>query len=206
MKAQFPALIFDFGGVLLDWNPRYLFAQFFAGDIVAMENFLTEINFSAWNLEQDRGRTFAEGVADLSDRFPKYADLIRAYDECWEESISGPIQSTVETLLPLKEKGYLLYGLTNWSYEKFQLVDQKFPFFDYFESILVSGFVQKVKPDPAIFQMMLAQIGRPATECIFIDDSAANIAAARNLGFMTIPYESTSQMLLNLAQLEQDFG
>lgn len=203
MKLQNPALIFDFGGVLLDWNPRHLFGKFFNEDLDAMERFLAEIDFFTWNLEQDKGRSFADGVADLSARFPKYADLIRAYDELWEESIIGPIHSTVNTLEPLKEKGYLLYGLTNWSHEKFQLVAHKYPFFNYFEAILVSGDVKLAKPDPAIYQLMLEWIGRPASECIFIDDSVTNIASARKLGFKTIPYESTSQMLLDLAEMEQ---
>ena len=200
-----PVLIFDIGGVLLDWNPRHLYTQLFSGDLNAMEHFLTEIDFYTWNQEQDKGRPFADGVAELSARFPEYADLIRAYDERWDESISGPIQSTVEILEPLKAKGYSLYGLTNWSDEKFQLVNHKYPFLNLFESVLVSGYVKMVKPDPAIFQMMLDWIGRPAEECIFIDDSSANVESAQKMGFQTIQYESTSQMLWALAQIEQKF-
>ncbi|MCX6082752.1 MAG: HAD family phosphatase [Chloroflexi bacterium] len=202
MNSRLPALIFDFGGVLLDWDPRNLFRKFFGEDVAEMEQFLVDIDFYGWNLEQDKGRPFADGVAELSARFPQYADLIRAYDERWEESIRGPIQSTVNTLQPFQEKGYSLFGLTNWSHEKFQLVSHQYSFFSLFENILVSGFVELVKPDPRIFEMMLARIDRPADECVFIDDSAANIAAARQLGFMTIRYESTRQMLRDLARME----
>ena len=202
-SAQKPALVFDFGGVLLDWDPRTLYRPYFDGDEAAMEKFLAEINFYVWNFEQDRGRSFAEGVAELSARFPNYSDLIKAYDTSWETSISGPIQPTVDTLQPLKENGHALYGLTNWSAEKFQLVAHKFDFFNLFEHILVSGAVRLAKPDPRIFALMQARIGRPAAECVFIDDSAPNIAAASDFGYQTIHFVSAQQMLAELAQLEQ---
>jgi 2-haloacid dehalogenase len=199
--AQKEALIFDFGGVLLDWNPSNVFLKYFDGNVGAMEKFLGEIDFFSWNLEQDKGRPFADGVADLSARFPHYADLIKAYDENWEKSISGPIQPTVDTLRMLKESGHILYGLTNWSEEKFFLVKDKYPFFYQFETILVSGVVRLAKPDPRIFQMMLDRIGRPACECVFIDDSAINITAAQQLGFKTIHFEAARKMLEELAVL-----
>jgi 2-haloacid dehalogenase len=202
MTEQRPALIFDFGGVLLNWDPYNLYLGFFNGNTAAVEHFLAEIDFQTWNLEQDRGRSFAAGVAELSARFPQYADLIKTYDERWEESISGPIQSTVDTLQPFKKNGYRLYGLTNWSAEKFQLVKHKYAFFELFETILVSGTVHLVKPDPRIFQLMLNQIGRPAGECILIDDSATNVAAARKLGFNAVQFKSAPQMLAELAQME----
>jgi 2-haloacid dehalogenase len=202
MMNQKPALIFDFGGVLINWDPYNLYRRFFDGNTDAVDKFLAEIDFQAWNLEQDRGRSFAEGVAELSARFPQYTALIKAYDELWEESISGPIQSTVDTLRPFKENGYRLYGLTNWSAEKFQLVKHKYAFFELFETILVSGTVGLIKPDPRIFQLMLEQIGRPASECILIDDSAANVAAARQSGLNAVQYKSTAQMLAELAQME----
>jgi len=202
MMNQKPALIFDFGGVLINWDPYHLYLRFFDGNTDAVDKFLAEIDFPAWNLEQDRGRSFAEGVAELSARFPQYADLIKAYNEHWEESISGPIQSTVDTLKPFKENGYLLYGLTNWSAEKFQLVKHKYPFFELFETILVSGAVRLVKPDPRIFHSMLEQIGRPAAECVLIDDSAVNVAAALQLGLKAIQFKSAPQMLAELAQME----
>jgi 2-haloacid dehalogenase len=196
------ALIFDLGGVLLDWNPRYLFQKEFDGDNASMERFLMDIDFYAWNLEQDKGRSFAEGVVELSARFPQYADLIKAYDERWEESIRGLIQPTVDTLLPLKKNGHSLYGLTNSSEEKFRLVAQKFAFFQLFEIFVVSGMVRLAKPDERIFQLILEKIGRPADECVFIDDSAVNTTAARELGFNTILFESAHQMMLELEQIE----
>lgn len=194
------ALIFDFGGVLVDWNPRYLYSKFFDGDEGGLQRFLDEIRFAEWNLQQDKGRPFAEGVAELSGRFPEYAELIQAYDQRWEESISGPIQPTVEILDELRGAGYPLYGLSNWSGEKFKLVRQNYEFFDWFEDILVSGEVKLVKPDERIFNLMLERIKHPAEECLLVDDSAANIQAAASLGFQTIHFRSPEQLRGELVQ------
>ena len=196
-----PAIVFDFGGVLLDWDPRRLFLKLFDGDVVAMEKFISDVDFFAWNFEQDRGRTFAEGVAELSARFPQYADIIKAYDVRWEDTFSGAIQPTVDTLQPLIDSGHKLYALSNWSAEKFNFVDEQFAFLDLFESILVSGPLHMAKPDPRFFQMMLDRIGRPAEACVFIDDSPANIAAAERMGFKTIHFKSSSQTIAEMAGL-----
>ena len=201
---QKPVLIFDFGGVLLDWDPRSLFSPYFDGDREAMEKFLVEIDFFGWNFKQDQGGAFADGVAELSARFPEYARMIRAYDDDWQTSIRGPIQSTVDILEPLKQSGYSLYGLTNWSAEKFHLVAHQYEFFNIFEYILVSGVVRLAKPDPRIFSLLLERIGRPAQECILIDDSIVNIEAARRLGFKTIHFVSARQMLDELAGFVTD--
>src|SRR2546421_7051854 len=189
-----PAIVFDFGGVLIDWNPRYLYQKLFADDAEAMERFLDEIGFDAWNLEQDRGRAFAVAVSELSERFPHYADFIRAYDERWEESIGGAIEATVALLGALKQAGYALFGLSNWSAETFRRIRPRFPFFAWFDAIILSGEVQIIKPDPRIYAILLKRIGRPAAECLFIDDSPANVAVAEQLGFKTILFESPEQL------------
>lgn len=201
LSSQKPALIFDFGGVLLDWNPRYLFRNCFNGDQDVVENFLAEVDFYSWNLEQDKGRSFDEGVKALSSIFPKYERIIKAYDENWEESILGPIQSTVDLLLPLKQSGYSLFGLTNWSEEKYKIVEHKYDFFKLFEKILVSGEVKMAKPDPNIFKLILNFIGRPAPECIFIDDSHDNILAAKTLDFKVIHFSSSEKLLSEIKEL-----
>jgi len=196
---RLPNIVFDFGGVLMDWNPRYLYSRYFDGDPHAMEDFLAEIHFAEWNTEQDKGRPFAEGVALLTEQFPQYAALIRAFDEHWEETVGGAILPVVGMAQRLKAAGYHLHGLSNWSEEKFRQVRQKFAFFNLFDSILVSGEVKLAKPDPRIYQIFLQRIGQPAADCLFIDDSAANIAAARQLGFGTILFESEDQLEQELA-------
>jgi 2-haloacid dehalogenase len=201
-NAKYKAIVFDFGGVLIDWNPRYLYLKFFDGDLPAMEDYLAKINFTEWNLRQDEGRPWSEGIAELCAQFPEYQDLIRAYDEHWEDSIAGVIQPTVDILRSLKNKGHPLYGMTNWSREKFRLVRPKYEFFDWFQAIVVSGEVRLVKPDPRIFMLFLEMIGRTAGECLLVDDSAANIAAARQLGFNTIHYQAPGQLEAALRQMD----
>jgi len=196
---RLPNIVFDFGGVLMDWNPRYLYSRYFDGDSHAMEDFLAEIHFSEWNTEQDRGRPFAEGVALLTAQYPQHAELILAFDEHWEETVGGAILPVVDMAQRLKAAGYRLHGLSNWSEEKFRQVRQKFAFFNLFDSILVSGEVKLAKPDPRIYQVFLQRIGQPAADCLFIDDSAVNIAAARKLGFGTILFESADQLEQELA-------
>jgi 2-haloacid dehalogenase len=199
-SRQQPAIIFDFGGVLIDWNARHLYRKLF-DNALEMERFLTEIDFHGWNLELDRGRRYAESVVELSRQFPQYANLIKAYDERWEESLNGTIQATVEILQALKEHGYALYGLTNFSAEKYEIIHRQFSFIDLFDEIVVSGIVKLVKPDPRIFALVLEKARRPAAECLFIDDSETNVTAARNLGFKVIHFKSAEQLGMELSRL-----
>ena len=178
----------------MDWNPRHLYRKLFPGNDAAMERFLAEIGFTEWNQRQDAGRAFSLAVAELVQQFPAYAELIQAYHERWEESIAGPLQGTVDLLLPLKHAGFELYGLSNWSSEKFGAVRAKYAFFQLFDSILLSGDVKLIKPEPGIFQALIDRIGRSASECLFIDDSEENISTARSLGFETIRFESPDQL------------
>ncbi len=187
------AVIFDIGNVVLDWNPRYLYRKLLS-DEQAVEQFLNKIGFFEWNLEQDWGRSYREGMALLCQKFPEDQALIRAYDERWGESVAGPIQGTVDLIQTLKQAGYPLYGLSNWNQEKFRLTRGRYAFFDWFDDIVVSGEVKLAKPDPRIYQLLLARIDRPADECIFIDDSATNTAVARELGFTAIHFESPAQL------------
>jgi 2-haloacid dehalogenase len=196
-----PALVFDLGRVLIDWDPRYLYKRFFPDDPQAIERFLEETQFFEWNVMQDAGRPFAESIPEACARFPQYAELFRAYDNCYEETVGGPIQPTVEILRELKQAGYPLSALSNWPAEKFYQVRPRFEFLDWFDIVLISGDVKLVKPDARFYQMLLAQIGRSAPECIFIDDSERNIAGARDLGFQVIRFHSPEQLRAELTRL-----
>lgn len=196
-----PAIVFDFGGVLMDWSPYYLYLKLLGNDRQAVERFLTAVDFFRWNLEQDRGRSYAEGTEELIARFPEYRELIRAYDERYLETLGGAIQPVVDILRALKDAGYSLYGLSNWPAEKFALVRPSYPFFAYFDDIVISGEVGLVKPDQAIFNLLLERIGRPAGECLFIDDHERNIHAARELGFQTIQFQSPQQLEAELRSM-----
>jgi len=196
-----PCIVFDFGGVLLDWNPRHLYRKIFKGDEEAMERFLEEIHFMDWNLQQDAGRPFAEAVEVHCQQYPQHCDLIRAYHKRWKESISGPLQPVVEILSKLKESGYPLVGLSNWADETFQQVRHQYEFMDWFDDIIISGAVKLVKPDPRIFELLLDRIQRPAEACVLIDDSRANIEVAQQLGMQTIHFQSAEQLAAELGDL-----
>lgn len=194
MTTKKPVFIFDFGGVLVDWNPYRVYLKYFGGDKQAVDQFFEEIDFFGWNYEQDKGRSFAEGVAVLSGRFPHHAGLIRAYDVEWEQSVGEVNAHTVHILEELKRQGYTLLGLTNWSAEKFPLVRNKLSFMGLLDYIVISGEVGLAKPDPQIFDHVLGYAGCPASECIFIDDSLANIETARKKGMQVVHFQSAEQL------------
>ena len=200
MTSNIKAIIFDYGNVLLDWNPRNVYRRYFPNDNEAMERFLQEVNFMEWNAYQDKGRPFVEGVAILSKQFPQYAELIQAYHEHWIDSIGEAFNGTVEILKQLKRAGYPLYGFSNWSAETFPYARAKYDFFDLFDDMVISGAVGFVKPEPEIYRIILDKIGRPAQECLFIDDSLPNINQANTMGFATIHFQSPEQLEEELKQ------
>ena len=195
------AIIFDFGNVLLEWNPRHVYRRFFPENEEAMEKFLQEVSFMEWNALQDKGRSFTEGVTELSRQFPHYSDLIQAYPDNWRDSIGGSFTGTVDILKRLKKAGYPLYGLSNWSAETFPIAREKYDFFNLLDDIILSGEVGMIKPEPGIYELTLQRIGRPAHECIFIDDSPANVEQAKKLGFNTILFKSAEQLEQELKRL-----
>lgn len=201
MSQTIKAILFDFGNVLLEWNPRYVYRRYFPDDDEAMESFLREVNFMEWNAQQDKGRTFAEGVAILAQQFPQYSDLIQAYHDHWSDSIGEHLDGTVKILKRLKGAGYPLYGLSNWSAETFPIARRKYDFFELLDDIIISGEVGSIKPEPEIFEIALRRIGKPAGECLFIDDSLANIEQARKMGFVTIHFQSSEQLEQKLQKL-----
>ena len=184
------AVIFDFGGVLVDWNPRYLYRRLFPGDPAGMERFLAEVCTPEWNQRQDAGRPWAEAVAELVDRYPAQADLIRAYRERWEETLGSPIDGSVAILGEVRDAGHRLYGLTNWSHETFPLARARFPFFDWFDGIVVSGEEKLIKPDPRLYLRLLERYRVDPARAVFIDDSPSNVAAAAALGIHAIQFRS----------------
>jgi 2-haloacid dehalogenase len=170
-------VIFDLGGVLIDWNPRHLFRGLIA-DEARMEQFLTEVCGTVWNLEQDAGRSFAEAVEDAIRRHPEHEPMIRAYHERWEEMLGGAIEGTVEILRQLHAAGTRLYALTNWSAETFPIARRRYDFLQLFEGIVVSGEERLVKPDPRIYHRLIERYRVDPRRAVFIDDSAPNALAA----------------------------
>jgi len=198
---KLPVMVFDFGGVLLDWNPHYLYSKILGEDRRLTEKFLQETDFFTWNIENDRGRPYADGAAELISRFPHYADLIWAYHERFLETVGGAIQPTVDILHELKAAGHSIWGLSNWPADKFAQVRPLFPFFEAFDGMVISGEVGLVKPDKPIFDYLLAQVGCRAEDCLFIDDNPPNIAAASTYGFQTIRFTSAASLRKELTAL-----
>jgi 2-haloacid dehalogenase len=195
-------VIFDLGGVLIDWNPRYLYRKLFADDEPGMERFLAEVTTAAWNHSLDAGKPFAEGVAELIAKHPAERERIEAYHGRWIETISGPITGTVEILEDLAEREVPLYAITNWAAETFDIVrrDPAYAFLDLFREIYVSGTLRMAKPEPAIFHHALGRIGGEASDCLFIDDVEKNIRAAAALGITVHHFTSPEGLAADLQQ------
>lgn len=193
--------VFDLGGVLVDWNPRYLYRKLFAGDDAAMEHFLAHVCTSAWNSRQDAGRGFAEACSELKTQHPAYSPLIDAWFERHPEMISGPISETVEILSQLRSAGVPIYALSNWSAETFPSAKARFDFLHWFDGTLLSGEVRLVKPDPAIFHKFFARFAIDPAQAVYIDDLAANVATANNLGLHGILFQHPAQLRDELQQL-----
>ncbi len=177
-------IIFDFGGVLIDWNPRYMYRDAFDEE-AEMELFLSQVCTDDWNLQQDGGRSLAEGTRILQEQFPEHKLKIQLFYDRWEKMIKGDIPQNVAVLRRLKEK-YKLYGLTNWSAETFPIVFERYSFFQLFDGIVVSGEEKLIKPDHAIFNLLLKRYQLEASQSLFIDDNIKNIQAAKEMGFATI--------------------
>jgi 2-haloacid dehalogenase len=199
--ARRTVVVFDLGGVLVDWNPRHLYRKLFPADEAAMERFLAEICTPEWNAGQDAGRTWAEATALLRAEYPSHSAMIDAYFLRWQEMIAGPIEGSVAILRELKEAGTPLYGLTNWSDETFMPTVERFEFLRWFEGIVVSGQERIVKPDPRIFHLLMERHGLQPDAIAYIDDNPGNAAAATALGMHGIHFTDPAALRQELAEL-----
>lgn len=200
MSETIKDIVFDLGGVLIDWNPRYLYRKIFVDRPEEMEKFLSEVCTQDWNEQQDGGRTFAEGIAELLPHHPHYQQEIHAYFERWTEMLKGPIAPVVEILERLRaDQGLGLYALTNWSAETFPFALERFAFLSHFQHIVVSGRIGMKKPDPDIFHHLIEVTGIIPQQTLFIDDSRANIQTAQRLGFLVEHFQSADELKRKLA-------
>lgn len=194
-------VVFDIGNVLIHWDPRALYRSIFASED-EVEWFLGNVCTHDWNLEQDRGRSFPDAIAEAVSRHPGHADAIAAYHHRWDETILGPIPGTVAILEELKASGTPLYAITNWHQDKFRETQARYPFLSTsFRDIVVSGDEQVVKPDPAIYRLLLDRNGLEAASCLFIDDSPKNVEGARAVGMKAHHFTSPEALRTELAGL-----
>lgn len=192
-----PTPVFDLGRVLLEWDPRHLYRTLFA-DEAEMEHFLAEVVSKPWIESLDRGRDTAEAIAGLVAAHPHYAAEIRAFQTRWDETLPGAIDGTVAILEALRRAGVRTYALTNFAADTFERTRRRFPFLDGFDGIVVSGREGLIKPDPAIFRLLLDRFGLVAAECLFIDDIPANVAAARDVGLQAVRFTDPATLARDL--------
>lgn len=195
-------VVFDLGGVLLQWDPRHMYRKLFAGDDAAMEAFLAEVCTEEWNERQDAGRPFSDAVAELLPHHGDKRHLIEAFGNRFDEMIPGAIEGSVAIADELKRRGVPLYALTNWSSETFPAQRERFPFLSWFDGIVVSGDEGVIKPDARIFRILLERYGIEPAEAVFIDDNPRNAHAAAQLGLHGIAFRSPEQLRRELAQLD----
>ena len=195
-------VVFDIGGVLIQWNPRYLYRKLFGGDEAAMESFLANVCTVDWNERQDAGRSFADATAALLPRHSDQAHLIEAFGRRFGEMIPGAIEGTVDILADLKRAGVPRYALTNWSAETFPPQQRRFEFLSWFDGIVVSGEEGVIKPDPQIFRILLERYRIEPQEAVFIDDNPANAEAAAALGLHGIHFRSPEHLRRELETLD----
>jgi 2-haloacid dehalogenase len=198
MNEKIRAIIFDLGGVLIDWNPRYVYNQIFKTE-EEVEWFLENVTTPDWNEQQDAGYPLHKATEELIAKHPEWAPQIKAYYGRWLEMLGEGIHETVEIFRQLKESGeYNIYALTNWSGELFPHARERFEFLKWFDGIVVSGEEKIRKPFPEIYQLLLDRYHLSAGETIFIDDSMRNIKAAEDIGIKAILFISPAQLMQEL--------
>ncbi|WP_106753926.1 HAD family hydrolase [Pannonibacter carbonis] len=201
MTSPVTTVVFDIGNVLIEWDPEHLYRRLIP-DADARQQFLSDVCSPAWNLEQDRGRSWAEAVAERVALYPEHADLIRAYDEGWHEMVPGEVPGSVALLGELAEGDVPLYAITNFSNEKFAEAKARFPFLaTSFRDTVVSAEERLLKPEPRIYEVLLERNGLTAEACVFIDDSLKNVEGARAVGMAAIHFTGAGPLRLELRRM-----
>jgi 2-haloacid dehalogenase len=194
-------VIFDLGGVLIDWNPDYLYKTIFDSE-EEMRWFYANVCTPDWNEEQDAGRDLLEATEELVSKFPEHEHSIRAYYGRWEEMLHGPIHETVDIFRELKQSGgYQLLALTNWSHQTFPIALERFDFLHWFDGKVVSGEEKTRKPFLDIYEMVINRYAVDPGSAVYIDDNVRNLAPARSLGMSAIHFQRPAQLREDLKAL-----
>ncbi len=194
-------VVFDLGGVLIEWDPRHLYRGLLDTD-EEIETFLDEVGFAHWNHTMDAGHgTWAEAVAELTERFPHRGELIAAYPARFGESLSGPIEGSVAVLHDLHARRVPLLALTNWSAETFPVARDRFAFLDLFDGIVVSGHEGVAKPDLALYALLVERYGLDPGATVFVDDRQVNVEAARSAGLHGLLFTDPVRLRADLTRL-----
>lgn len=191
-------VVFDIGNVLIRWNPRGLYEELIP-DAAKREWFLAHVCTDAWNREADRGRPFARGVAELTAQYPEWGREIRAWDERWHDMVPGAIEGSVRLLEGLRAAGVPVWSITNFSREKYPEAVARFPFLAGFRDTVVSAHEGLLKPDPAIYRVLIDRNRLDPASCLFIDDLPENVEGARSIGMQGVVFTSPEQLAADLA-------
>ena len=195
MKKEFDTIIWDLGGVLIDWNPHYVFTDDYFDTIEKRDYFIEKICTHDWNENQDAGYSIAKATEERVALFPEWESAIRDFYGRWEEMLGGVIEGPLEIFRQLKEKKELkFYALTNWSAETFPIARQRFDFLQWFDGILVSGEEKLRKPFPEFYRLMFERFSINPASTIFIDDNLRNVQAAEKVGISAVHYQSSGQL------------
>ena len=194
--------IFDLGGVVVDWNPRYLYRKLFNGNETAMEDFLATVCTPSWNEQQDAGRSFADGCDSLRRLHPDKAELIDAWFQRYDEMLGGEIPGTVEVLRELRSRKVPIYALSNWSAETFPIAVNRFECLRWFHGVLLSGEAKVLKPDRRIFEIFLHTFRIEPSRAVYIDDRRENVEAAMTLGMRGIVFRDSRTLRAELTEAE----
>ena len=195
-------VVFDFGGVLLDWNPRYFYKSIFNDD-QKMEYFLQNIATSTWNAQMDKGRSFEECMKELAEQYPEYKEPIMLYRKGWETMLKGPIESGMRVLdAVMNAQKFKVYGLTNWSAETFPGTFNKYKFLQKFEGIVVSGEEQMIKPEKGIYLTLIERYNLVPEETFFMDDNIQNVETALSRGINAVQFTGTDKNICCIVMLE----
>ena len=192
------SVIFDFGNVLIDWNPAYLFLPYFNGDEEKCRFFTDNVCNREWFTRMDRGESMDKCVAELQSQYPEYVDAVATFRDRWFEMCNGEIPGMLELIQDLKAKGLNIYGLTNWPAETFDEARHRFKTIASIDNIVVSSHVKLAKPEPTIYQLLLSKYNLNPEECVFIDDRKDNVDAAKALGINGIVYPGSADKLSTL--------
>ena len=191
-------VVFDLGGVLVDWDPRYLLREVMPGREAEMETLLADVLNHAWNLERDKGDSWAVAMQQLQVEYPQWSEIFDIYTERWAQTLGGSHEDTVDILRELKDRGTPLYALSNWSAEMFPHAEAKYDWLRLFDGVIVSGRVQMVKPDRDIFDLLLETYELKAEDVFFIDDNVPNVVAARSYGIHTHQFQGADALRAEL--------
>ena len=192
-------IIFDLGGVLIDWSPEYLYLDIFEGDRVKMNAFFKQVCTMDWNENQDAGYPLSKATEDRIALFPEYETLINIYYGRWEEMLGEAITGSVQILKKLiNDPKFRVVALTNWSAETFPVALKRFDFLHWFEGIVVSGTEKTRKPYPEIYQITLDRFNIAPSETLFIDDNLRNIKGAEAIGINGIHFSTPEKLITDL--------